>query len=172
LREISNLQIALNAISARYPDDANEIDFTDFLVKSTVVEPANTNKMAALEMINYTRRKHHYNFLSMNEIFTMPPLETDSSNRKETFTEKVLIRKFWLPFVIYLLIFANDLSTFDIGKQISISDTIVGLIVSLIFLLLIAFFARKCTKLQSFLSGLYSTFKEQNYKYARKFTKQ
>ncbi|MEJ7677376.1 MAG: hypothetical protein WKG06_05780 [Segetibacter sp.] len=64
-RKVSNLKIALNSITKRYSDDADEKCFEDFL-------NLQTDKIKALHAINLTRRKYHYNFLSMNEIFNVP----------------------------------------------------------------------------------------------------
>lgn len=162
-REKKNLRIALHAISQRYPDPeeylnnvAKFIDITpqailsnaDFKDKETI----NDNQV---RIYNYIRRKYHYNFLSMNEVFTIPEdilsEKEHGEEKKESLSiekskdESILLSYFlYIPFLIYLLIFFNDLSTIDKAWGINPFHTIVQTTISYYLLIKISNLSRRC----------------------------
>ncbi|WPV65405.1 hypothetical protein [Chitinophaga sp. LS1] len=150
-REINNLKIVFHAISERYPDDANADQFKDsgFDIKS----------------INYTRRRHHYNYLSMNEIFNFPPLQTSAKSTMKARLGKAIMKMFYFPFIVYLSIFANDLSTVDRGIRVEPIHTIISLILSFLFALAIYYTCRECTRRKITVYGLYCAIYLNDYKY-------
>jgi hypothetical protein len=165
MREISNLKIALQAITERYPKNANKKDFIEYLSNA---QAENTKGQdGILENINFTRRKHHYNFLSMNEIFTLPPLEIDDKQKVSWFFSWTMNHVYWLPSLIYFFILLNDVSTISIGWTISNTDTFIGLSVGLICTVFIAFVCHRCSTQKRTLNLLYEGFSSNRYQYVQ-----
>jgi hypothetical protein len=166
MREINNLKIALQSISERYPDTANKDDFQVYL-KGRSKQGQGIKKKDILTQINFTRRKHHYNFLSMNEIFTLPPLEIDEGKKINRVFVWAANHIYWLPSVIYFFILLNDISTVKIGLDISRLNTFIGLFVGLFCTILIAFLCHRCATQKIILNNLYQHFSMNRYKYEK-----
>jgi hypothetical protein len=166
MREINNLKIALQAISERYSDDSNKDFFQLYIEKQ---KTASITEEAILKEINFIRRKHHYNFLSMNEIFTLPPLEVDDKERKSYFLNWIVNKIYWFPLIIYVLILLNDILTFDIGWKLHPINTSIGLLIAFICLVALKILCKRCANQKKIINNLYSTFKERGYRYDRSF---
>lgn len=164
-REANNLKIALKAISDRYFDDANEEEFFTYLQSEEKIRKDSFNKKEAMEAINYTRRQHHYNFLSMNEIFNSPPLEIISQKSEFKTIEKIIMKMFWFPFFVYTLICINDFSTISGGLKLSYFNTIMLIVFEIIFLFIIFICSKQCTSLKKNILDLFTNFKDNSYKY-------
>lgn len=159
-REVNNLKIALTAITKRYVSNANEEDFASFLS----IESDKSKRTDLLSAINYIRRQHHYNFLSMNEIFNSPPLEI-THIKKNNISEKIIMNMFWFPALIYLIIFINDLYGWRYGFELSKANTIILLSFESLFSAIIFYYAYLCTSLKYLISNLYADFKKNEYQY-------
>lgn len=159
-REINNLIIAFNSITDRYPLDANRGDFEDYLntIKSD-------EKDEVLANINYTRRLHHYNYLSMNEIFSLPPLETSENEFRGSIIGRLLSKMYWFPCIVYFLIVLNDTTTIGYGLNMSYYHTIISYSFNILSLIAIAILCHKCTKSKAMIDKIYTDFKENNYQY-------
>ena len=158
-REINNLKIALSSISERYIETANKEDFIVLLDLMYA-----NNQTNALKAINFTRRQHHYHYLSMNEIFNLPPLKYSVFDYSSN-THKVLMKIFWFPFVIYVIILLNDLITINYGLAVSPIHTGICFGLSIVFLFLIMVLSKSCTKQKEVIFDLYKDFKDNDYKY-------
>ncbi|HUM51547.1 MAG TPA: hypothetical protein PK431_07005 [Chitinophagales bacterium] len=158
-RETNNLKIAFNSITERYVDAANEEDFKDYLKPFTALE-----REHSLMSINYVRRQHHYNFLSMNEIFSLPPLKYTQNDYSRSI-RKSLQKLFWFPFVIFAIVFFNDLLTLKIGLKVSPIHTIISLGFSIFFGVIIATLCQSCTKQKRIIDNLYYQFKNKEFRY-------
>jgi len=164
-REASNLKIALQSITERYPDNANSNLFDDFIETATSAKTKETTFTEWLASINHTRRQHHYNFLSMNEIFTIPPLEVEEGKQELRTGQKLVKNLFWFPAVIYILVVANDILSVPDGWAISKSNTALLLGSEALFLFLIVRASHKCTRIKEMIHCLYSDFKSNGYRY-------
>lgn len=162
-RETNNLRIALNAITERYPDNANFSYFEPYIKDKN---NEGLDKVKILSQINFTRRQHHYNFLSMNEILTKPPLKLDTD--KESLLDDVLKYIFYFPFFVYLIIIANDLATINEGLAISKPNTYIGFIIGFISCYWLLILCYKCTLQEKKILSTFTNFKENNYKYIQK----
>ncbi len=162
-REKKNLRIALHAISQRYPDPedylnniAKLIDITPQAMLQNIdfknEQPINDNQV---RIYNYIRRKYHYNFLSMNEVFTIPKdllsEKEHGEERKESISiekskdESILLSYFlYIPFGIYFLIFINDLSTIDKAWAVNPIHAILQTGISYYLLVKIGNLSRRC----------------------------
>ncbi|HYE55907.1 MAG TPA: hypothetical protein VD996_13740 [Chitinophagaceae bacterium] len=156
-REIANLRLALNAITKRYPNNANERDFAGAVPERELPH--------LLPSINYTRRLHHYNSLSMNEIFTLPPLEITPNRIQKKFIGWLIMRIYYLPLITHLFIVLNDISTLRRGLDKSTEATLLSLIVGVLALCVILALSVKCTRLQLKMQRLYEDFKNCQYRY-------
>jgi len=156
-REINNLKIALNAISERYTDFANEKEFGSVLV----LKPEE-DRDSFLVSINYTRRQHHYDFLSMNEVFNLPPLKNSDYNYS-SITHKIVMHMFWFPFFVYALILINDLTTIRNGLEITPGYTIITFLLSVLFGIWIAWLSYICTVQKKDILELYSRFRVNDF---------
>jgi hypothetical protein len=166
MREINNLKIALQAITERYANGSNKSTFQDYI--DSEMKKTDVSGDDILSEINFIRRKHHYNFLSMNEIFTLPPLEVDDKNERNTFFGWVVNKIYWLPAIVYLLILLNDLFTIKIGLKLHLLNTIVGLLISIVCIVFIASLCRKCSRQKRVINSLYNDFKVNNYIFIKK----
>ncbi|TFF34755.1 hypothetical protein [Mucilaginibacter psychrotolerans] len=160
IREKSNLKLAFNSISERYPDHANFKDFKEkieadrkteyygkpkaisyedqkankeiakkkktsdyqFIVPKTAQNqippiPENAEKWRRLIAdINFTRRRSHYNFLSMNEIFNLPYLDiSENRTQDKGVVWLVNLYLYYFFFLIYSYILFNDFCSYDKG---------------------------------------------------------
>jgi hypothetical protein len=127
-------------------------------------------KYIVLAAINLTRRQHHYNYLSMNEIFTSPPLETDPPEKGFSLLREVVRRLVWFTFFVYLLIVANDLVTFNWGTGISRGHTFLESGMGIICLVYIFRLARICTKQKKAMFAIYKIFKDNEYQSSKEGT--
>jgi hypothetical protein len=159
-RERNNLNLAMVAITLRYPSEANKSDFAEVF---KLPEYADYSEKEVLSLINKTRRLHHYNHLSMNEIFNLPPLEINK-NKIQTSTLKRLLRRIaWFPFCVYLLIFLNDLTTIFRGLDVDPWHTVAGFLFGIICIYALISLSKKCTSIKKELSNLYINFMNNNY---------
>lgn len=165
-REINNLKLALLAITERYPASANPEDFEAYIKKQKQKSGNESVKEEAiLRSINYTRRKHHYNYLSMNEIYTMPPLDVEKKSVSGKISGWVVVNMYWLPFIVMAVITYNDIITFTRGSQLDQDNAWFGVCSEVILAILIALFSYLCTRQKITISRLYRNFKTSNYHY-------
>lgn len=190
MREKSNIKLAFNSITERYPNDAN-FEFFKKQVKDQetaigsdepIVEPIleapwfePKSFKAALKApvvtrtietwrwliadINFTRRRSHYNFLSMNEIFNMPFLDTSDNRLQETKTGKVVNNYlFYFFFLIYSYILFNDFCSYDKGMHISNFHTFVIMALSISCYFIIYSLCDICANQKNTTGRLFSDF--------------
>jgi len=173
-REYNNLKIAFLSITERYADDCDtkyfkeqfdEISLRDKPVEFTEVsqiEQYNEKLTSFIKAINYTRRKHHYNYLSMNEIFTLPTL---SNNYKPSAIRKLSTYVIWLsPLIAQATIFLFDLQTRKAGMDLNSDATIRALILDAVFLVFISFTTYACVRKKFEFSLLWDNFYINQYK--------
>ena len=156
-RELINLRLALNAITKRYPDYAN----SELFWKNC----AEGNWPDILPSINRVRRLHHYNSLSMNEIFNLPPLEISNNRIQNRFSGRALMHMFYFPTVVYFIIIANDIATAWKALPEAPHQTIAFILISLIFLAIILSLSAKCSRLKQKIYKSYADFKNNDYKF-------
>jgi len=162
-REKNNLKLAFNAITDRYTD-LIEPELKDNV--TAIATAQGISEKVVMAEINNIRREHHYNFLSMNEIFNLPYLTVSDKTLQNTTTGKIVTRYlFYFPYFIYLLTFVNDLSTWPEGFKVSFWHTIILYIISFIFLTIIARLSRSCNKQKLIVTQLFNKFYENNYRY-------
>jgi len=159
-REKNNLRIALESISERYIDGTIEKEFADDYKRFS----GNTTEV--INQINKTRRKHHYNFLSMNEIFNLPLLEVSDNALQNTFFGRLVNRNlFYFPYFIYLAIFVNDLSTVKSGMETSPWHTLISTTISYLCLWVISYLCKYCNLQKRIVNSLFTIFYSSDYKY-------
>lgn len=174
-REYINLKIAFNSIIGRYPDNANWSDFEKSfpLGQDTPGEGAKngnqptattTEKDEWLKQINRKRREHHYNYLSMNEVFNMPPSKSklyDSGFLKwfRNFVSKSL---FALPLLSYVIIAINDYFTFEKGWMVNPIHTGFNWVLTSLFLLAILYLTFKNIVNEQRITVEYEKFYKEN----------
>ena len=159
-RERNNLNLAMKAITLRYPGEANKADFENIF---KLPEYAGYSEGVVLSLINRTRRLHHYNHLSMNEIFNLPPLEINIGKAKTTALKRLIKQIAWFPFCGYMLIFLNDVSTVFNGFAVNVGHTIVGFVIGIACIIALISLSNKCTSIKKELSNLYISFMENDY---------
>ena len=190
MREVNNLKIALHAISERYPGHANKETFQPYLDAQAKIDPT-LKEEDVLKAINFTRRKYHYNFLSMNEIFTLPPLEVeeeeidekkDSKKKKEIEEEEKVEKKrkkgrrgwlssfllaymYWIPAIIYFFILRNDMRTLEFGWGSSEENTRLGFAIGIVCLVCIAVLCHRAVTQKKTIDFLNSDFEASHYWY-------
>ena len=173
IREKNNLQIALNSITERY-DDFIEDEFNtdlDKIINDKLTAEKRKNKKDSLKKdlmraINYKRRKHHYNFLSMNEIFNMPKLDISENLFQKTKIGKLVIGHLYtFSFIIYLGVVINDLVTIKRGFKVSPPLTIGLCITSYILLNFIARFCYDCNTQKRAINKIFNSFWDEKYTY-------
>ncbi|HYV90136.1 MAG TPA: hypothetical protein VE978_00040 [Chitinophagales bacterium] len=158
-RKVSSLKIALNSITNRYSDEADEKYFTEFLDKSP-------DKMKALEAINLNRRKYHYDFLSMKEIFSVPDDEIPGEAFYDTSLDWFRKRIFYIPLAVSILLLFNDLvNTYISGWGYDKENHVFLIVVSIIYIFIIYVVSKRCTGESQQIEDLYENFKSNNYKY-------
>lgn len=161
-REKNNLRIALQSISERYTPDSDEKEFEYYLRNCT------SEKEQHLHKINAVRRKHHYNYLSMNEIYNLPPLESSENSLQNTWLGKVInTRLYYFSYFIYFLIILNDLSTFRRGIETSPSHTIFSTVLGILGLCSISYLSKSCNWQKQIITNLFNDFYDNDYKYVR-----
>ncbi|WP_298120766.1 hypothetical protein [Flavobacterium sp.] len=167
-REISNLIISMNAITDRYTNEGNTIDFKYYLDNVNESE-----RIEAISSINYIRRKYHYNHLSMNEIFNLPPLkiagvELENSKNEERFAKWI----FWFPAVSYFLIVVNDGITLFEGFEVSETHTFITYGITLFSMFCIFILCRICHRQKKRLMTIFKEFKENNYMLRKEYVEE
>jgi hypothetical protein len=163
MRKVSNLKIALKSISKRYSEDADEKCFEDFLLKQK-------DRVKTLDAINLTRRKYHYDFLSMNENFIVP----NKFNQVKTFIDTFRKKIFFIPFLMSLLLLVNDIVLFILNGAASglegwsayKMNYIFLVCISVIYMYFIFRLGRKCSKESRQIENLYIKFQNNRYKYS------
>ena len=167
-REKNNLKIALNSVSERYPPDA------DFTLFKKMVQKQKMNTSAydeekwdkLISDINFLRRRYHYNFLSMNEIFNMPFLDTSENYLQKRWIGKVINKYIFYFFVIiFSLIILNDLCSVKKGFAENWGHTWVTLISSYICYVFVFDLSKKCVDQKLIIYKLFKNFWENDYKY-------
>ena len=124
---------------------------------------------AFVRQFNSTRRRYHYNFLSMNEVFTLP--ESPLNRRSPTSFRNSLLGKiisnhlFHFPFWIYLLIVVNDFLSVASRVPLSTKHSIVQYSFSLLVLNAIAYLCYVCTMEKKSVQDCYDTFINDNYQF-------
>lgn len=156
-RELVNLKLALNAITKRYPDFANQQDFEG--------KSAGYAWPDIMPSINRVRRLHHYNSLSMNEIFTFPPLEISKNKIQKGFAGKLVMYIFCFPLVVYASIVINDFETIGKAKAISGDWVYMFLGLNIFYWVLITLLCLTCTRLKFKIAKQYKRFIKNDYKY-------
>ena len=173
-RERNNLRIALESVTERYDCSEKTIDkeIKEDLRHMHSETHADTDDL--LEAYNYKRRRYHYNFLSMNEIFNMPKLEISKNTiQQSSLGEFITAHMFSIPFFIYVLILYNDWNTIDAGKAVSSGKQIsVWCVFCVVFLNFIALLCRDCNKLKKSINTLFNTFYDETVKDANGVSKE
>lgn len=167
-REEINLCIALKSVQNRYSDNSDISQFSKMLDEC----PNNETRRELITEINKTRRKHHYNFLTMNEVFTRPSTSADEvianeeslSETENNLKTWFLKNKFLIVAFFYGLTLSNDLLTYRKGYAYSVLRTNIHIFVSIIFFLAIFYYSNKVNKKSAKILYRYNSFKFNNYK--------
>lgn len=158
-REKNNLRLALEAINDRYPDEFIEKDYNQ------IIEELGGDRKQTIRSVNYMRRKYHYNFLSMNEVFNIPPLSVSDNFLQRTLLGKIVIKNlFYFPYFIYLGIIINDSFTVEFGLQTSPVHTLFSLGFAFLSLNLISYLCHQCNIQKVFVHNLFHDFHDNGYK--------
>jgi len=160
-REKDNLQIAFNAISERYDADMFDPEYKEYIDKlpGKIINMPNFKKL-----INFKRRRYHYNSLSMNEIFNLPKLDISADVLQKRMSGKIVKNHiFTFPFIVYLAILINDILTGYKGFEVSFIHTIISYILSFIWLSAIAFLSNSCNNQKKDINKLFDNFYHTNY---------
>ena len=161
-REKNNLRLSLEAISDRYPDSYTVREFDD----TPTFQRVNRNTLTLL--INHTRRKYHYNFLSMNEVFNIPPLEVSDNYLQKTLLARIVSKNlFYFPYFIYFIILVNDLTTIKEGFETSPIHTSITLAFAILFASIISYLCHQCNIQKVFVHNLFTDFYNNGYKMTR-----
>lgn len=182
-REKNNLRIAFNSISERYQDDSDENKFKNdyeiYLLNKTNsyleskkednIEQTNATWTKILVDINFVRRRYHYNFLSMNEVFNLPKISISRNNTQSTFIGKLINEYlFYFPTLIYSYILFNDFCTLDVAIKLNFWHTITSMFFSALYFILVANLCYKCVSQKLAIIGLFKNFYENKYTYLHK----
>jgi hypothetical protein len=175
-REKNNLRLAFNSISERYADDSDKdsfIQYEELIIDATAAKDPAKPKPAKgavwpviLKDINFVRRRYHYNFLSMNEVFNLPKISI-SQNVTQTKFIGILINKymFYFPMVIYSLILFNDFTTVEAASKLEMDHTWISVISSCICFIYISNLCNTCAGQKLNVIELFKNFYEKNYTY-------
>lgn len=161
-REETNLKISLKAVTNRYTDEADSA----FFDTTSIEEDEKISRTDAVALINKTRRSYHYNFLTMNEIFTKPnsTLTREENKSPRKWKEFLLNNKYWISAIIYTATCLHDLLTIYIGfDNYGIPRTIghyVALVIAGIFIFVQT---HKCSKITKSILKVYNDFQKSNY---------
>ncbi len=168
-REEINLCIALKSIQNRYSDNSDIARFSELLDE---YPHDDTAKGELIREINKTRRRHHYNFLTMNEVFTRPSTSADDQLANEetllqlekNLTMWFLRNKFIIVPFFYALTLLNDLHTYWKGYAYSSLKTNVHLIISVLFFMVIFYYSIKAHRKSFKILSRYNMFRFSDYK--------
>lgn len=164
-REEGNICIALRYITNRYTFDADAKKFEDFL--ATDKEQAKKQ----LAEINKARRKYHYNFLTMNEVFTQPnttfkEMLEDRADSSAHWKRRILGNKYWLVGGIYLLTLVNDLLTINVGiEKYGAGRTFFHIGISILAFVAIVLLTGKCNEITRRILKRYNHFRDNNFEF-------
>ena len=162
-REKNNLRIAFNSITERY-DGSVEDDLKIEILKKIKAHKINEDNL--VDAFNRKRRRYHYNLLSMNEIFNIPELDSSNNILQKTTTGKIVTGYMYsFVFLVYLMVFLNDLSTIERGYRVSHWQTLTLCIVSYICLNFIARICDNCNDEKKHITNLFNDFRGNDYKY-------
>lgn len=150
-RELINLRYTLNAITERYTDDADKIDFYEILSQSLKKDKIDER----IAIINKNRRRYHYEILRINDFLYSTLI----------FKSKIKVNIFSLPLGIYLCLILTDLMTMNIGFNMSYIITSFTIIYSLILILVIYKLCKDCGQIRNKIYTLYLDFEKKNYTY-------
>lgn len=176
-REKNNVKIAFNSITERYPQGADKKYFNEYF-DSIFKSPSASGKAGEKETdvpdeweskladINYVRRRYHYNFLSMNEVFNLPKLSV-SRNITQTKPMGKIINEylFYFPLVIYSYALLNDMTTLTLADNLSDHHTIVIESASCICFIFVANLCKACVDQKTAVMNLFKNFYDKNYVY-------
>lgn len=184
-REKDNLKIAFNSISERYPDYADLTLFSkDFKsiydktynVNNSTDDVVNGQSELILADINFIRRRYHYNFLSMNEIFHLPYLDLGENKLHDTFIGKIINKYlfYFIP-VVYAYILFNDFATLEVAWDLNPIHTVIVELLCVASFAYIYNLSRSCVLQKIRMTKIFSDFKDSQYTYTNstyKFNKQ
>jgi hypothetical protein len=179
IREKNNGRIALQSISERYFDTIVEKQLQEEgIPKVRILFNSKTNKTEEIPSdddikreINKIRRQHHYNFLSMNEIFNLPHLEISENKIQNSVSGKIISDYlFYFPFYVYTLIFINDLITFNNGLEVAPIHTPLSSLISACCLIIISNLCLECSHQKRLIGKLFDSFYKNNYQYCKEET--
>ncbi|MFY8019749.1 MAG: hypothetical protein ACOVP1_01075 [Bacteroidia bacterium] len=163
-REYTNLMVAFISITERYTDFSNANLFKKTFKNLAPNEQKNfVSYDDFLKQVNKTRRKHHYNYLSMNEIFTLPPM---SNNIQHTSSKRVLAYLvFLIPFTVQLVIFFYDFFTRELGFKLDVDSTLITIMLDAVFGVIITTLTYMCLKKKYQYANLWDEFYSNQFKY-------
>lgn len=170
-REYENLCLSFLTITHRYTKYADYDFFKNNMknLKATFVETERSEEVEDLviEKINRIRREYHYNYLTMNEVFTLPNL---IYNRKRGLIEKMLTFIIFLPaFITHSYILLSDISTYKSGISINPDGTFFGLLFGMAFWILIVVITYHLLDLKSKFIITWDDFYEKNYQFIKSY---
>jgi len=167
IRENNNLRISLIAISERYPFSANyrilKKNYEDQYGKK---DYSKNYWDKVIKEINFLRRRYHYNFLSMNEVFNLPYLDSANNELQKKAIGKVINKQlFYFFMIIYSYILLNDFCTIGKGIQLNPYHTIFIFTLSITFYLFSFSFCDKCVIQKKHINILFESFRNNDYSY-------
>lgn len=112
--------------------------------------------------VNYIRRQHHYNFLSMNEVFTLPTL--DQGDKEPPVWQNLTYLVFIPPLLIQGIITYYDFRTVNIAFKFDSQATINALVFDAIFLVIIGLITFACLRKKYHFGLLWNTFYKEGYR--------
>ena len=172
-REMNNLRIAFNSITERYPNDADQDDFKEYIklplstAQHGVVRlPQNNDIDPVLTDINFVRRRYHYNFLSMNEIFNVPYLDTSSNTFQEGALGKTInLRLFYFAIVTYSYVMLNFFCNLPSILAVRPRHTFIIGVICVICYIYVMQLCRTCTDQKMAIAKLFKDFWSDGYTY-------
>ena len=168
IREKSNLQIAFNSISERYTARADyNKQVAIWKAQLPEKEKEDTENWDDLiSDINFVRRRYHYNFLSMNEVFNMPALDgCDFERKRSWFSDFVNRNLFYFFLFIYSYTIFNDFCSVSAGWNINPSHTVVIEFIGFVSYIIVFNICRSCVDIKLEVINLFENFRTSEYRY-------
>lgn len=176
-REKNNLKIAFNAINERYSDLSDYATLKERYEKNIITDaqkkiaPGTQNHwLKIISDANFIRRRYHYNFLSMNEVFNLPKLDLNNNDRPDILSNKS-IKLFINEYLYYFFLFVysyiifNDFCSVGIGLNENPTHTLLMISFSLICLGIMFNVCHECVEQKKIVSSLFNNFWKNNYTY-------
>jgi len=190
-REKHNLKIAFNSINERYNSRADYLKLREIYIndelsfaisKELTKDISNKERIILLNSkngaewddlisdINFTRRRYHYNFLSMNEVFNLPLLDTNINENKDPWIERH-IKKFINVYLFYFFLFVysyavlNDFCSLKKARTESHYHTDIIVFISLFCFFMIFNLCRDSVEHKKIVNNLFYNFWTKNYTY-------